>query len=66
MPKAGGTCAVVSATSASVNTRGDGNTWSVATTQQLSLGIFLSTNGTVTTTAGAFAMRIKYIATKLG
>jgi hypothetical protein len=49
----------------SVNSRLDGGQWNIATTAQLSLGIFLSTNGTVTTTAGAFSMRIKYIVSKL-
>jgi hypothetical protein len=49
----------------SVNSRLDGGQWNIATTGQLSLGIFLSTNGTVTTTAGTFAMRIKYVVTKL-
>lgn len=65
MAKGGGACAATAAASASVNTRTDGNTWSVATTQQLSLGVFVSSNGTVTTTAGAFAVRIKYVVTKL-
>jgi hypothetical protein len=49
----------------SVNSRVDGGHWNIATTAQLSLGILLSTNGTVTTTAGAFSMRIKYVVTKL-
>ena len=63
--KAGGACAVRSAASAASNTRGDGNTWASAATSQLSLAVFLSTNGTVTTTGGAFAMRAKYAITKL-
>jgi hypothetical protein len=63
--KGGGSCAVRSAASASSNTRGDGNTWASASTTQLSLAVFLSTNGTVTTTGGAFAMRAKYAITKL-
>jgi hypothetical protein len=63
--KAGGSCIVRSASTVSTNTRGDGNTWASAATSQLALAIMLSTNGTVTTTGGAFAMRIKYNVTKL-
>jgi hypothetical protein len=63
--KAGGACAVRSAASAASNTRGDGNTWASAATSQLSLAVLLSTNGTVTTTGGVFAMRAKYSLTKL-
>ena len=49
----------------SVGNRLDGNQWNIATTGQLSLGIFLSSNGTVTPTGGAFSLRIKYVVTKL-
>ena len=63
--KAGGACVVTAAASGSSNIRQDGNSWSVAAAQQLSIGFFLSTNGTVTTTAGAFQVRIKYQVTKL-
>jgi hypothetical protein len=49
----------------SVTSRLDGNQWNIATTSQLSLGIFLSSNGTVTPTGGAFSLRIKYVVTKL-
>jgi len=63
--KAGGAVMVTSSSSGSGNSRVDGNSWSVATTQQLSIGVFLSTNGTVATTGGAFSVRIKYTVTKL-
>ncbi len=63
--KGGGACIARSASSISSNTRGDGNTWASASTTQLALAVMLSTNGTVTTTGGAFAMRIKYAITKL-
>lgn len=63
--KAGGSCIARSASTVSSNTRGDGNTWASASTAQLALAIMLSTNGTVPTTGGAFAMRIKYALTKL-
>ena len=63
--KAGGAVSVISSTGGGGNSRNDGNSWSVATTQQLSIGVFLSTNGTLATTAGAFSMRIKYTVTKL-
>lgn len=65
MIKAGGSCAVTSAVSGGSNVRLDGNTWSVSTSQQLSLAIFISTNGTVTTTAGTYSVRIKYSITKM-
>ncbi len=48
-----------------VGNRLDGGQWNIATTSQLSLGIFLSSNGTVTPTGGAFSVRIKYVVTKL-
>jgi hypothetical protein len=63
--KGGGSCIVRSASTVSTNTRGDGNTWASAATSQLALAIMLSTNGTITTVGGAFAMRIKYAVTKL-
>jgi hypothetical protein len=63
--KGGGACIARSASTVSTNTRGDGNTWASASTSQLALAIMLSTNGTVTTTGGAFSMRVKYAATKL-
>lgn len=63
--KGGGACIARSASSISTNTRADGNTWASASTSQLALAVMLSTNGTVTTTGGAFAMRIKYAITKL-
>jgi hypothetical protein len=63
--KAGGSCIARSATTISSNTRGDGNTWASASTGQLALAIMLSTNGTVATTGGALAMRIKYNIAKL-
>jgi hypothetical protein len=63
--KGGVSFAVTSASSGSSGTRADGNTWSVASSQQLSLAIMLSSNGTVPTSSGAFAMRIKYNVTKL-
>lgn len=63
--KGGGACIARSASTISVNTRSDGNTWASAATSQLALAIMLSTNGTVTTTGGALAMRIKYAITKL-
>jgi len=59
------TGAFFAGTGGSVNSRLDGGQWNIATTGQLSLGILLSTNGTLTTTAGAFSMRIKYIVTKI-
>lgn len=65
MVKGGVSFTATSASTGSSGTRADGNTWSVATSQQLSLAIMLSSNGTVTTTGGAFAMRIKYNVTKL-
>jgi len=64
--KAGGACMARSATTVSSNIRQDGNTWASASTTQLALAVMLSTNGTVTTTAGAFSMRVKYAAFKLG
>lgn len=63
--KGGGSCIARSASTISVNTRSDGNTWASASTTPLALAVMLSTNGTVTTTGGAFAMRIKYALTKL-
>jgi len=63
--KGGGSCAVRSATTVSSNIRADGNTWASTPATQLSLAVFLSTNGTVTTTGGAFAMGIKYNVVKL-
>ena len=63
--KAGGACAARSATTGAATTRADGNTWASAATSQLALAIMLSTNGTVTTTGGALAMRIKYNIAKL-
>lgn len=63
--KSGGACIARSATTISSNIRGDGNTWASASTSQLALAIMLSTNGTVTTTGGALAMRIKYWVAKL-
>lgn len=63
--KGGGSCIARSASSISTNTRGDGNTWASASTSQLAIAVMLSTNGTVPTTGGAFAMRIKYAITKL-
>jgi hypothetical protein len=63
--KAGGSCIARSASTISSNIRQDGNTWASASTTQLALAVMLSTNGTVTTTGGAFAMRIKYAITKL-
>ena len=63
--KAGGSCAARAALSASSNVRADGNTWASAASSQLALAIMLSTNGTVTTTGGALAMRIKYNIVKL-
>jgi len=65
MHKAGVAMVAVSAVGGSVNGRQDGNVWSIATTSQLSLAVMISTNGTVTTTGGAFSMRIKYNVTKL-
>ena len=63
--KGGGSCIARSASTIAVNTRSDGNTWASAATTPLALAVMLSTNGTVTTTGGAFAMRIKYALTKL-
>jgi hypothetical protein len=63
--KGGGSCAARAAAAASSNTRNDGNTWASAATSQLALAIMLSTNGTVTTTGGALACRIKYNIAKL-
>ena len=63
--KGGGSCIARSASTISTNTRGDGNTWASAAATQLALAVMVSTNGTVTTTGGAFAMRIKYNVTKL-
>jgi hypothetical protein len=63
--KGGGSCIARSASTVSTNTRGDGNTWASASTSQLALAIMLSTNGTVTTTGGVLAMRIKFAVTKL-
>jgi len=63
--KAGGSCIARNATTVSTNTRGDGNTWASAASTQLALAVFLSTNGTVTTTGGAFSMGIKYNVVKL-
>jgi len=62
--KSGGACVVRSATTISSNIRLDGAAWASTTTTQLALAIMLSTNGTVTTTGGALAMRIKYNVTK--
>jgi hypothetical protein len=63
--KGGGACIARSASTVSTNTRGDGNTWASAAATQLALAVMLSTNGTVTTTGGAFAMRVKFNVTKL-
>ena len=63
--KAGGACSARSATTAAATTRADGNTWASAASSQLALAIMLSTNGTVATTGGALAMRIKYNIAKL-
>jgi hypothetical protein len=63
--KGGGACIARSASTISANNRADGNTWASAATSQLALAVFLSTNGTVATTGGALAMRIKYAVTKL-
>jgi hypothetical protein len=63
--KGGGACVARSASTISTNTRGDGNTWASASTTQLALAVFLSTNGTTTTVAGALSMSIKYQAVKL-
>lgn len=63
--KGGGSCIARSASTISTNTRGDGNTWASAAATQLALAVMISTNGTVTTTAGALAMRIKFAVTKL-
>lgn len=63
--KAGGACAARSATTVASTTRADGNTWASAASSQLALAIMLSTNGTVATTGGALAMRIKYNIAKL-
>jgi hypothetical protein len=63
--KGGGACIARSASTVSTNTRADGNTWASASTSQLALAVFLSTNGTIATTGGALAMRVKYAVTKL-
>lgn len=63
--KGGGSCIARSASTISSNVRNDGNTWASASTTPLALAVMLSTNGTVATTGGAFAMRIKYAVTKL-
>lgn len=63
--KGGGSCIARNSTTIAVNTRADGNTWASSAATQLSLAIMLSTNGTVTTTGGAFALRLKYAAIKL-
>jgi len=63
--KGGGGCTVRSATSFSQNTRFDGNTWASAASTQLSLIVFVSTNGTVPTTGGQFDVRFKYGIAKL-
>lgn len=63
--KGGGSCIARSASTVATNTRSDGNTWASASTSQLALAIMLSTNGTVATTGGSFAMRIKYGVIKL-
>ena len=63
--KAGGACMARSASSVSSNIRQDGNTWASAATTQLALAVMVSTNGTVTTTGGAFALRVKYGINKL-
>lgn len=63
--KGGGSCIVRNATSVATNIRADGNTWASAASTQLALAVFLSTNGTVTTTGGAFAMGIKFAVNKL-
>ena len=56
---------VRSATTVSSNIRQDGNTWASAASTQLALIVFVSTNGTVTTTGGQFDVRIKYGIAKL-
>jgi len=63
--KAGGAVMVRSATTVSSNIRQDGNTWASAASTQLALIVFVSTNGTVTTTGGQFDVRIKYGIAKL-
>lgn len=63
--KGGGACIARSASSVATQTRGDGNTWASAATSQLALAVMLSTNGTVATVGGAFALRAKYAITKL-
>jgi hypothetical protein len=65
MVKGGGACVAISGVGGGTNTRADGNSWSVATSSQLFLAFLVSTNGTVTTTAGALSCRIKYAVTKL-
>lgn len=63
--KAGGACMARSASSVASNIRQDGNIWASAATTQLALAVMVSTNGTVTTTGGAFALRVKYGVNKL-
>jgi hypothetical protein len=63
--KAGGSCIARNATTVSTNTRLDGNTFASAASTQLALAVFLSTNGTTTTVAGALSMSIKYQVVKL-
>ena len=63
--KGGGSCTVRSATGFTSNVRADGNTWASAASTQLALIVFVSTNGTVTTTGGQFDIRFKYGVQKL-
>jgi len=63
--KGGGSCIARSASTVQTNNRLDGNTWASASTTPLALAVMLSTNGTVATTGGALAMRVKYAITKL-
>ena len=63
--KAGGSCVAIGAATGQANTRIGGNSWNVADNTQLSMGIFLCTNGTGTSTGGLFKMRINYVITKL-
>ena len=63
--KGGGAATVRSATGFGSTTRADGNTWASAASTQLALIVFVSSNGTVTTTGGQFDVRIKYGIAKL-
>jgi len=63
--KSGGSCTAKSATGFAANTRADGNTWASAANTQLAMIVFISTNGTVTTTGGQFDVRFKYGVAKL-